>query len=362
MSLKKVSDAALPAVGMERNIHGDKSPPRPTSYGGVVVDSLGRLLLRSPTNHFDGYVWTFPKGRPEPDESPEQTALREVLEETGVHGEIIAKLHGSFRGGTGWTEYYLMRPLGVPDDFDRKETAEIRWTTTVEAKPLINMTQNQTGRVRDHSVLRAAVGLLNGITALKEVNMAKEKVAEKAASDKKKDQPLFDQQVDEGNVEKLNSEPPTIPFPMPSMDELVAASRRHSLEHPPSSRPLPLTAIQKLKLALPHPTPDFQLIPNFDARHGYKRCKMPGIGISVGSHSGDADFWRNGTGELVIRITSRGYVYSYSVKHASGKNLTDNYIDNTFVRFLGDLLYCWIVAGINYPPSYYLDECSGEGD
>lgn len=164
MSLKKVSDAALPAVEMEPNSHGDRSPPKPTSYGGVVVDSLGRLLLRSPTNHFDGYVWTFPKGRPEPDESPEQTALREVLEETGVHGEIIAKLQGSFRGGTGWTEYYLMRPLGAPDDFDRKETAGIRWATTVEAEYLFSLTRNRTGRVRDQHVLGAFLGELSRIS------------------------------------------------------------------------------------------------------------------------------------------------------------------------------------------------------
>lgn len=181
-----------------------------------------------------------------------------------------------------------------------------------------------------------------------------------AKSTKKNAQGLVGQKDDE-NLQKSRIELPALGS-MAFFEGMREASRRHSLEHPPSSRPLPLTAIQKLKLALPHPTPDFQLIPNFDARHGYKRCKMPGIGISVGSHSGDADFWRNGTGELVIRITSRGYVYSYSVKHASGKNLTDNYIENTFVRFLGDFLFCWIVEGIDYPPSYYLDECSGEGD
>jgi 8-oxo-dGTP pyrophosphatase MutT (NUDIX family) len=43
-----------------------------------------RVLLRRPRGDFDGYVWTFPKGRPEPGETPELAALREVKEETGA--------------------------------------------------------------------------------------------------------------------------------------------------------------------------------------------------------------------------------------------------------------------------------------
>lgn len=33
--------------------------------------------------HYNGRVWTFAKGGPNLGESPEQTALREVLEKTG---------------------------------------------------------------------------------------------------------------------------------------------------------------------------------------------------------------------------------------------------------------------------------------
>ena len=32
------------------------------AYGGVVINRQGKLLLREPLNHFEGYVWTFPKG------------------------------------------------------------------------------------------------------------------------------------------------------------------------------------------------------------------------------------------------------------------------------------------------------------
>ena len=67
------------------------------AYGGVVLDK-GRVLLRRPKGDFDGYVWTFPKGRPDAGETPEQAALREVKEETGYSAKVIGKLPGSFRG------------------------------------------------------------------------------------------------------------------------------------------------------------------------------------------------------------------------------------------------------------------------
>ena len=160
MSLMKVSKARLTASGIEPNRNGGESPPIPTSYGGVVIDMWSRLLLRTPTNHFDGYVWTFPKGRQAPGESPRQTALREVLEETGVHAKIITKLQGVFRGGTGWTQYYLMRSVGESIAFDSSETAAVRWVTFAEAKILIDKTTNRIGRSRDQRVLSAAASAL----------------------------------------------------------------------------------------------------------------------------------------------------------------------------------------------------------
>lgn len=51
---------------------------------GVVVfrrenDSIVYLLLHYPSGH-----WDFPKGKMEIDENPKQTAVREVMEETGI--------------------------------------------------------------------------------------------------------------------------------------------------------------------------------------------------------------------------------------------------------------------------------------
>ena len=129
------------------------------SFGGVVVNAEGKILLRKPKGEFDGYVWTFAKGRPKSRQTPEETALQEVEEETGWQCEIIRKIPGRFEGGTTVTEYFLMRPrddTGRHDD----ETKEIVWVTPEEAEKLISMTQNGIGRCRDLAVLKAALVIL----------------------------------------------------------------------------------------------------------------------------------------------------------------------------------------------------------
>lgn len=154
----------------------DDSRPRPTqalpwsptipqggkvAYGGVVFDFEGLVLLREPKNHYDGYVWTFAKGRPDPGETPEQAALREVEEETGAKATIIAPIPGEFAGGTTINRYFLMTaPIGsggvAPDD---KETASLSWVSPEDARFLIGQTSNKLGRKRDLDVLDAAMGL-----------------------------------------------------------------------------------------------------------------------------------------------------------------------------------------------------------
>ncbi|AAC06510.1 NUDIX hydrolase [Aquifex aeolicus] len=54
------------------------------SAGGVLFKDGEVLLIKTPSN-----VWSFPKGNIEPGEKPEETAVREVWEETGVKGEIL---------------------------------------------------------------------------------------------------------------------------------------------------------------------------------------------------------------------------------------------------------------------------------
>jgi ADP-ribose pyrophosphatase YjhB (NUDIX family) len=105
------------------------------AYGGVLLNDEKNVLLRRPKGDFDGYVWTFAKGKEEPGSTPEGTALREVKEETGYTAEIVGKLPGRFEGGTSITEFFLMRPLGEPEAFDKSETEAVIWITFEEVSP-----------------------------------------------------------------------------------------------------------------------------------------------------------------------------------------------------------------------------------
>jgi diadenosine hexaphosphate hydrolase (ATP-forming) len=59
--------------------------------GGVVFDPTSRVLLIAyPESRGGG--WSFPKGHIDPGETSEVAAVREVLEEGGVHAQIVGSL------------------------------------------------------------------------------------------------------------------------------------------------------------------------------------------------------------------------------------------------------------------------------
>ncbi len=152
----------------KRPVAGGTGGPNPdgwataTAFGGVVFDGGGRVLLRKPAGEFDGYAWTFPKGRPKAGEPAERAAVREVREETGVRATIVVKIPGTYRGGTSHTSYYRMTPVQDVGDFDRAETERVVWVEPAEARRLIAQTRNEVGRRRDLDVLAAALTVGRG--------------------------------------------------------------------------------------------------------------------------------------------------------------------------------------------------------
>ncbi|MEE9286432.1 MAG: NUDIX hydrolase [Dehalococcoidia bacterium] len=72
------------------------------SAGGVVYrrDDDDFEVALCGRNH--PQTWSLPKGTPDPGESPEQTALREVQEETGLKARLKSDL--------GEIEYWFMKP------------------------------------------------------------------------------------------------------------------------------------------------------------------------------------------------------------------------------------------------------------
>jgi 8-oxo-dGTP diphosphatase len=132
------------------------------AYGGVVINAAGEVLLREPADHYHGYAWTFAKGKPLTGESPAETALREVLEETGVRAKILLKLPGSFDGSRTSNEYFLMTAIEETGRFD-SETVAVRWATRDEAAELILQTLKPKRRRRDLRVLKIAYALLESL-------------------------------------------------------------------------------------------------------------------------------------------------------------------------------------------------------
>jgi 8-oxo-dGTP diphosphatase len=71
----------------------DTRPGEEFSAGGVVVRDTDVVVVVPVRRDARGHkVLALPKGHPDGDESPEQAAAREVLEETGVTAELVTKL------------------------------------------------------------------------------------------------------------------------------------------------------------------------------------------------------------------------------------------------------------------------------
>jgi hypothetical protein len=125
------------------------------AYGGVVIDADGRVLLREPSAHPDGYVWTFPKGVTMAGERDIDAARRVVLEQTGWRCSIVSAVPGWFVGHSSATRFFVMTPLA---DSGRHEadTARTCWATFTEGAELVSMSTTLKGRERDAAVLREA--------------------------------------------------------------------------------------------------------------------------------------------------------------------------------------------------------------
>jgi 8-oxo-dGTP pyrophosphatase MutT (NUDIX family) len=129
------------------------------SYGGVILDDEGRVLLRKVKGDFGGARWTFPKGRPDSGEEELEAANREVLEETGYTTTVLRRIPGEFRGTTGKTIYWAMRAVEQVSQPDPGETDAVEWFTPREARERIRESPSKVVCERDLDVLEAALAV-----------------------------------------------------------------------------------------------------------------------------------------------------------------------------------------------------------
>ena len=118
-----------------------------TSAGGIVVRYEGvtpQLVVGCRRRDRHIVTWTLPKGTPDPGETREQTATREVREETGLEVRISRPLESIeywfVQGGTRihkTVHYFLMDQTGGDLDRHDHEFETVRWVAFDEAQGLL---------------------------------------------------------------------------------------------------------------------------------------------------------------------------------------------------------------------------------
>ena len=139
-----------PADPKPRPRPGRQTPARlrtvhETSAGGLVIDGLDGpkdaqvAALIGRVDRRGRVLWSLPKGHIELGETAEQTAIREVAEETGIQGSVLAAL-GSIdywfvtegRRVHKTVHHYLMRFLGGELSDEDVEVSEVAWVPLKE--------------------------------------------------------------------------------------------------------------------------------------------------------------------------------------------------------------------------------------
>ena len=104
------------------------------SCGAIVINKNNKILL---VHHNAGH-WDFPKGHIENGETEEQTAIREVKEETNI--DII--IHNKYRYTTSYSPkenvmkevvYFLAQNIDEDKKPQLEEVSEVKWFTLEEA-------------------------------------------------------------------------------------------------------------------------------------------------------------------------------------------------------------------------------------
>ena len=140
---------------------------RPVSAGGVVyrvVDGEIETVLCGRTHPA---IWALAKGTPDKGESLEETAIREVNEETGLEVSIVAPI-GSVNYWFASREervryyktvhFYLMSHHGGSPDLHDPEFDEVRWFSLEEASRRLSYA-NEAG------MLEKAISMIREMTS-----------------------------------------------------------------------------------------------------------------------------------------------------------------------------------------------------
>jgi 8-oxo-dGTP pyrophosphatase MutT (NUDIX family) len=143
-----------------------------TSAGGIVVrfdDGIPSLVVGARRRDRDIHTWTLPKGTPNPGETREQTAIREVGEETGLEVRITDVLdsieYWFVQRGTRihkTVHYFLMEATGGDLDRHDHEFDQVRWVRFDQAGELLTFETERSLVARAAEIVEPPAGRAPG--------------------------------------------------------------------------------------------------------------------------------------------------------------------------------------------------------
>lgn len=134
------------------------------SAGGIVyrkrLDKYEVLLIEDRFGR-----WTLPKGKKEQGETDQETALREIREETGLHGRIVKALTNTYytyrHPSLGKVEkeviYFLIEAIEGTEEAQLEEIKGVSWMPSRQAW----RTQKKVGYDNNQDVFTQAYKLLD---------------------------------------------------------------------------------------------------------------------------------------------------------------------------------------------------------
>ncbi len=135
------------------------------SAGGVVYRREGQHYKICIIAKRDRQVWALPKGRVDQGETPEETAIREVAEETG-HLARVEMLLDRIQYYFYWKEnntfyhkfvHFFLMPLEEENKFQRDQEADaVRWVSPGEA-------YSQVTYLNEKEIIRKAIQIFNAL-------------------------------------------------------------------------------------------------------------------------------------------------------------------------------------------------------
>jgi 8-oxo-dGTP pyrophosphatase MutT (NUDIX family) len=127
------------------------NPKFEQTYGIIPLKFIEGILCVLLLKHRSGSYWAFPKGHSEAGETPEQTARRELLEETGlsvkeiIHSDPISEQYFFMRNDVAIEKNatYFVAYVSGEVQIQKEEIIDFCWIIATEADKLITFEQSR---------------------------------------------------------------------------------------------------------------------------------------------------------------------------------------------------------------------------